>query len=256
MDLITTTIDGKDVEVQRDRWALDVAREMGIEIPTLCHHPALEPYGACRLCVVEVTKGKWTWLTTSCDLPIREGLTIRTDTPEVIKSRKTTLELLLTLAPNAEQVRLLAEQMGLETPRFADRVENNSCILCGLCVRACRAVTGKMAICFLNRGVDRVVGPPFDRTSKECIGCNVCAEVCPTGYIQSQDEGDQRKIATLKTDLELACCDGCGKPFAPVKQLEHIQEKIGEKFVAECVCSVCRRKKTAAKLHEITEKLS
>ena len=63
MALIKTIIDGKEVEVERDRWALDVAREMDISIPTLCHHSALEPYGACRLCVVEVTKGKWTWLT-------------------------------------------------------------------------------------------------------------------------------------------------------------------------------------------------
>ena len=77
MAAVKIVIDGKEVEVERDRWAIDVIREMGIEIPTLCYHPALEPYGACRLCVVEVTKSKWTWLTTACDLPIRERLTIK-----------------------------------------------------------------------------------------------------------------------------------------------------------------------------------
>lgn len=259
MDLIKTTIDGKELEVQRDRWALEVAREMGIEIPTLCHHPALEPYGACRLCVVEVTRGKWTWLTTSCDLPIREGLSIRTDTPAVIKARKTALELLLGQAPEAQQVRELAEQMGVETPRFTNRLKDNSCILCGLCVRVCQAITGNMAICFSNRGVERKVGPPFDSESTECIGCNACVEICPTGCIQSQDDANRRKIATLKVDLELACCDVCGKSFAPVKQLDHMQKifskKFGKKFVLGRLCPVCRREETAAKLHKITEKI-
>jgi len=258
MDLIKTTIDGRDIEVQRDRWALDVAREMGVEIPTLCHHHAIEPYGACRLCVVEVTKGKWTWLTTSCDLPIREGLTIRTDTPAVIEARKTALELLLTQAPDAEQVRTLANQMGVE-PRFPNRVESNICILCGLCVRVCRAITGNMAICFSNRGTKRMVGPPFDRTSSECIGCNACVDICPTGCIESRDDTSRRKIPMLKVDLELACCDVCEKPFAPVKQLEHVETKLAEKFskkfVLGRVCPACRRKETAAKLHEVTDKI-
>lgn len=252
MSLIKTTIDDRDVEVQRDRWALDVAREMGIEIPTLCHHSALAPYGACRLCVVEVTKGKWTWLTTSCDLPIREGLSIRTDTPAVIEARKVALELLLTQAPDAEQVRTLAEQMGADQPRFADRIKGNSCILCGLCVRVCRAVIGKMAVCFSNRGVKRTIGPPLDRASSECIGCNACVEICPTGYIQSLDESGRRKIATLKADLELACCDVCGKSIAPVRQLEHMRKQLPEHLPIEKVCFECRRKKTARLIDSIS----
>ena len=94
MALVTTEIDGRKIEVERDRWAIDVAREMGIEIPSLCYHAALASYGSCRLCVVEVSKRQWTWLATACDLPIREGLTIRTNTPGVIKARKMALELL------------------------------------------------------------------------------------------------------------------------------------------------------------------
>lgn len=252
MSLITTTIDGRDVEVERDRWALDVAREMGIEIPTLCHHPALEPYGACRLCVVEVTRGKWTWLTTSCDLPIREGLTIRTDTPAVLEARKVALELLWSQAPGAEEVQTLARQLGVEKPRFAERLEKNKCILCGLCVRVCRQLIGRTAICFSNRGLKRTVGPPFDRASEECIGCNACAQICPTGYIQSRDENGQREIATLKTSLKLACCELCGKPFAPVRQLEHLRKTLPEHMVVEQVCPACRRSKTAGLLADIS----
>ena len=134
---IKTIINEVEIEVERDRWALDVARQMDISIPTLCHHPALEPYGACRLCVVEVTKGKWTWLTTSCDLPIREGLSIKTDTPAVKKSRQLAIELIWARAPQAEGIAELAEQLGVKKPRFDIHNDIGKCILCGLCVRVC-----------------------------------------------------------------------------------------------------------------------
>ena len=152
MALVKTTIDGREVEVERDRWALDVAREVGIDIPTLCQHPAVEPYGACRLCVVEVTKGKWTWLTTSCDLPIREGLTIRTDTESVKTARKMAAELLWSSAPDSEVIAELARGLGVEKPRFANHDERGKCILCGLCVRVCQKVLGESAVCFAQRG--------------------------------------------------------------------------------------------------------
>ncbi len=105
MTLVETEIDGRKIEVERDRWALDVAREMGLDIPTLCHHAALAPYGACRLCVVEISKGPWTWLATSCDLPIREGLRIHTQTPAVLTARKMTLELLWAQRPRRSRFR-------------------------------------------------------------------------------------------------------------------------------------------------------
>ncbi len=248
MALVKTTIDGKEIEVERDCWALDAARRMGISVPTLCHHPALEPYGACRLCVVEVTRGKWTWLTTSCDLPIREGLTIRTDTPEVIKSRKMAIELLWSRAPEAESLEIIAKQLGLEKPRFEPGQDIGKCILCGLCVRVCDKLVGASAISFVRRGSQRRVRTPFNTSSDSCIGCNACVAVCPTDHIQTVDKGPTRYMQTWKTELDMLACESCGKSYIPAREFEHIQAKLGLQLTMEKICPICRRSQTAARL--------
>jgi bidirectional [NiFe] hydrogenase diaphorase subunit len=248
MTLVKTVIDGKEIEVERDRWALDVAREMGITIPTLCHHSALEPYGACRLCIVEVSDGKRTWLTTSCDLPIREGLSIKTNTPAVIESRKMTLELLWSRAPQAEYIRKLAGEYEVEKPRFGVCDDLGKCILCGLCVRVCSELVGASAISFTNRGVARKISTPFNAGSDSCIGCNACAVVCPTGHILSTDIGLVRRMETWKTELDMVKCLVCGRAYIPAKEFEHIQSKLGEQMVLEKICSLCRRSQTAGRL--------
>jgi NADH dehydrogenase/NADH:ubiquinone oxidoreductase subunit G len=249
--LVKTIIDGKEIEVERDRWALDVAREMGIYIPTLCHHPALQPYGACRLCMVEVTKGRGSWLATSCDLPIREGLIIRTDTLEVMKSRKMTIELLLARAPEAEPIQKLARELGVEKPRFGLRDDLGRCILCGLCVRVCQELIGVSALSFTMRGVERKVRTPFDRASDSCIGCNACIAVCPTGHIESVDRGAVRYIGTWKTEFEMVRCEVCGRAYMPVKEFEYIQAKLGEQTFLEKICPVCRKLQTVAQVEGI-----
>ncbi len=256
MALVRTTIDGREIEVERDCWALGAARRLGIDIPTLCNHPALEPYGACRLCVVEVTKGKSTWLTTSCDLPIREGLTIRTDTPAVIEARRMALELLWAEAPDAVELLEMAKKIGMEAPRFAARAESGRCILCGLCVRVCRSILGESAVSFSSRGADRRVGTPFGESSDVCIGCNACVDICPTGHIVSTDEGPLRKIPTWNTELELAECSSCGKPFMPVKHWEFVRAKLPEHLQGEPVCHACRRSHTARNLQEVSALLN
>ena len=254
MALVETEIDGQKTEVQRDRWALDVAREMGIEIPTLCHHPALTPYGACRLCVVEVRRREWTWLTTACDLPIREGLRIRTDTPGVIAARKMTLELLWSQAPDAEEIRALGEQFGVAKPRFASRSGLGKCILCGLCIRACRAVLGQPAICVSRRGARRRVGTPFGEASETCTGCLACVRICPTGHIASEDLGQVRRMTTWNTELELVRCEVCGGPFATTRELELAQSKTPDHVMIDAICADCRRSQTAGQLGQGTNK--
>ncbi len=251
--MVKTTIDGREVEVERDRWVLEVAREMGIAIPTLCYHPALEPYGACRLCVVEVTRGKRTWLTTSCDLPVREGMSIRTDTPAVIRARKMALELLWAQAPQSEEIAALARELGVDRPRFGARDESNRCILCGLCVRVCDRLVGAAAIGFSHRGVERQVGSPFHAAADACIGCGACVAVCPTGHIRSIDDGPIRRMETWATELALAECEVCGRRFAPVKQLDFLRERVGEHLTLRNVCAVCRRIETARRLSQIVK---
>lgn len=248
MALIKTIIDEKEIEVERDRWALDVIREIGIFVPTLCHHAALTPYGACRMCVVEVTKGKWTWLTTACDLPIREGLSIKTNSPEVLKSRKMTLELLWARAPEAECIQELAEQLGVQKPRFKLRDDLGKCILCGLCVHVCEKIIGVSSLNFSKRGVQRKAGTPFDRPSESCIGCNACVVACPTGHITSVDKDMVRKLETWKTELDMVKCEICSHPFMPVKHFEHIQSQMPGEIQFNIVCEKCRRLQTAKEL--------
>ncbi len=253
--MVKTTIDGREIEVPRDRWALDVAAEMGIFIPALCHHPALEPYGACRLCVVEVTKGEWTWLTTSCDLPIREGLSIRTDTPGVINARRMAMELMWAQAPDAEVVRDIAKRLGVKKPRFKKRTETGECILCGLCTRVCKEIIGQSAICFSQRGPSRTVGSPFQKSSDLCIGCKACVSICPTGCVKSAEDGPLRRMVTWNTDLEVVMCQDCGRAFVPAKQLEYVRAKLPEDLFVYPICQTCRRSRTAKHLSEITAML-
>jgi NADH dehydrogenase/NADH:ubiquinone oxidoreductase subunit G len=250
MALVETEIDGRKIEVERDRWALDVARDLGLEIPTLCYHPALVPYGACRLCVVEVSKGQATWLATSCDLPIREGLRIRTETPAVLAARRMTLELLWAAAPEATEIRALAEKLGVSQPRFADRSGLAKCILCGLCIRACQAILGRSAICFSRRGPNRRVGSPLAEASDTCTGCLACVRICPTGHIVSTDDGPVRRMTTWNTDLPLVRCERCGESFATVRELTLARAKLPPGVFLDTICADCRRSQTVDRLAE------
>jgi NADH dehydrogenase/NADH:ubiquinone oxidoreductase subunit G len=250
MPLVKTTIDGREIEVRRDRWALDVARELGIDIPTLCHHPALEPYGACRLCVVEVTRGRSTWLTTSCDLPVREGLTIRTDTPAVLRARRMALELLWSAAPQAEALAELAGRLGVQRPRFAAGQDRGRCILCGLCVRVCRKVLGEAAVCFARRGGARRIASPMEEPPADCIGCGACVRACPTGHLRSVEEGRARRIEPFHASLALASCPRCGRTLAPVSQVGHVRDLLPDEACVPDLCPACRRAQAAGKLAE------
>jgi heterodisulfide reductase subunit A len=188
---------------------LEAARELDIDIPTLCYHEGIAPYTACRVCMVEVTDRGGRKLAASCGYPVEDGMVVRTNTPEVLEARKLIVELLLARCPGVPRIRELADQLGLEKPRFEPEDKAEKCILCGLCVRACQEIVGVSAINFLNRGTDRVVTTPFGLPSEACIACGACAQVCPTGALQI--EGDSR---VPHLELDLGPPKAIYKPFA------------------------------------------
>jgi len=187
--MIRVTIDEQPIKVEEGTTILEAAQRLGIAIPTLCHHPALEPYGACRLCTVEITYNGRSRLVTSCNYPIRWEIEVQTASEKVLKGRKLLAELLLARCPNVPQVQELATSLGVTKVRFEPHDE--FCYLCGLCVRVCQELIGQSAISFVGRGVDRKVGPPFLEFSDACIACGACAFVCPTGAIKLEDITDK-----------------------------------------------------------------
>lgn len=193
--MVILTIDGQEVQVEEGLTVLEVAKKVGIEIPTLCYHEALTPYGACRLCTVEViTRGR-SRLVTACNYPVEEGIEVRTDSEKVIEGRKMVVELLLARCPNVEIVRDLAKRLDVGEPRF--ELEYDDCTLCGLCVRVCSEVVGVGAIGFTNRGIDREVETPFQEVSDVCIGCGACSYVCPTGAINKMEAEAVKRFLQL-----------------------------------------------------------
>ena len=182
--MVKFTLNGKEVEAEKGKTILEVANSEHVSIPTLCHHKALEPYGACRLCTVEVTEGKRSKLVSACTFPVKENISVEINSPKVQRARKVILELLLARCPESEVIKNLAQSYGVERSRFKTFSKlGEKCILCGLCVRTCQDVMGIGAICFANRGVTRVVTKPFEETSELCTTCGACEKVCPTDAI-------------------------------------------------------------------------
>jgi heterodisulfide reductase subunit A len=214
-DLVRVTIDGREALVEHDTTILQAATEMGIEIPTLCHHPALEPYGACRLCMVEVMDRGQSRLVTSCNFPIRGEIEVITSSQRVVQGRRMIVELLWARCPEAEAFKALGARYGIKKPRFEIR-EGELCYLCGLCVRVCDEVVGAQAISFVSRGVEREVGTPFNKASEVCIACGACEFICPTGAIKVTDVTDKEpRPLLLEFDMQLR---GRGNIFTPFPQ--------------------------------------
>ena len=183
MSEILLQIDGREVKAREEMTILDAAQSVGIFIPTLCHHEKLEPYGACRICTVEVESGGRTNLVAACVRPVEKNLIVSTRSEKVDKVRKMLLEEQLAHAPDSVELRKLAQQYGADKDRFEK--ESSFCILCGLCVRYCAEVKKKDAVGFVERGPRREISFVPEIASKECWNCKECFPLCPTSALQA-----------------------------------------------------------------------
>jgi len=228
---VNLTIDGRKVQAESGKTILEAAQEAGIGIPILCHHPALPPEGACRICLVEV-EGQAS-LQTACTFPVREGQVVRTRSPMVMQARKFVLEMLLSDHPNdcmtcdATGDCLLQDlayeynvkwdgypgkrhQYPIDDPNPFIRVDLSKCILCRRCVRACTYINGVEAIHVAYRGFEARLAFGADTILSEspCEFCGSCVAVCPTAALypkMSVGKGRDWQVERVQT-----VCPYCG----------------------------------------------
>ncbi|MDD5369701.1 MAG: molybdopterin-dependent oxidoreductase [Anaerolineaceae bacterium] len=234
--MVNVTIDGKLIEVPDGTTVLQAARQAEIQIPTLCDHPNLTPYGGCRLCLVEVD-GLRT-MQPSCTLPVNNNMVIHTDTEKVREARKFVLTLIfsernhfcmycqksggdceLQNCAYAEgmthwplQPNWAAYPVDASHPDFV--LDHNRCILCRRCVRACGELVGNYTLGFEERGANSFLvadlGTPLGESS--CVGCGTCVQICPTGALidrQSAYMGREIQVNTVASTCN-GCSIGCG----------------------------------------------
>jgi NADH dehydrogenase/NADH:ubiquinone oxidoreductase subunit G len=203
--MINLTINGLPVQVEPGTTLLEAAQFLGIEIPTLCHMEGLSPYGACRLCVVEIGAAPRSRLVSSCTYPVEEGLQVRTGSSRVVSARRMVIELLLASCPQSKIIQDLASAHDVRRQRF--RQEHEDCILCGLCVRMCAEQMMGHAIGFRGRGEHRSVGTPFDEKSETCRLCGGCMYVCPACQLRCTYNEPEKAICGACANLSAPCLE-------------------------------------------------
>ncbi len=236
--MIPFKIDGQPVEGKEGGNVLEVALDAGFEIPHLCYHESVKPYGACRLCLVEVGRRGRLRMTTSCTYPVLEGIEVFTRTENVLRARKIMIELTLAMCPGDRLIQDMAREMGVQEMRF--KRDNKDCILCGLCGRICDEVVGAHAIQFAYRGDRKEMIPPFGGEAMNCIACGACVVACPVDVIHMKEEEDERTIVRWKRTLKMKKCKICGNTFAPWFQLEKFREKAKLSKDFFDLCYTCR----------------
>lgn len=203
--MIEITLNDQKVQVEEGCTILDAANKIGVDIPALCHHPSVEPYGACRLCTVEIHDGRKTRMVTACNYPIRTPITVNTVSEQTVNTRNTLIQMMMSRWPNVPYIMALAEKYKVVTPDYTHPqidYDENACVLCGLCVRICKqdgilkGITG-----FTGRGSSRAVDIPYEQYPDKCQECHKCEAICPTGAITIPSEFVRIKEA-ITTALE------------------------------------------------------
>jgi formate dehydrogenase major subunit len=233
--MIKLTIDGKTIDVQEGTTVLEAAEEAGVYIPTLCHHPQLTPYGGCRLCMVDIEGART--LQPSCTLPATDGMVVNTQTEKVLNARKFVLTLIFSernhfcmycqvsggdcelqnraydedmthwdLQPNWQPFEVDASH-----PYIV--LDNNRCILCRRCVRACGELVGNFTLGFEERGANSLLVADYDIPLGEstCISCGTCVQICPTGALIDRQSAYQGKETEVEHHVGVCteCSVGC-----------------------------------------------
>ncbi len=225
--MINLTLNGLKVSVEEGSTLLEVAKFYGFPIPTLWHMEGLTPYGACRLCVVEIGEAPKTKLVSSCTYPAEEGLKVRTSSNRVVRARKMILELLLASCPQSKVIQDLASKHEVRQQRFKQEYED--CILCGLCVRMCKEQMMAGAIGFHGRGENRNLGTPFDIKSEVCRLCGGCIYVCPACQLRC-----------TYTQPDKAICGGCANLSPPCIEKEQFDDMMC--YMDPCVaCEIIKK---------------
>ncbi len=235
MPNITVTVDGKKVEVAMGATILDATKAAGARVPTLCHDNKLHPFGACRVCLVEV-EGTPRKFTPSCTTPATDNMVVKTMTPSLIEARRMVLELLLIKHPldcpvcdkaGACQLQDLVHEYGLGQSRFdAEKgylppdlesavIERNisRCILCGKCVRICDEQNAVGEWAFTRRGTRARISTDFDRPL-DCEFCGECVEICPVGALTTRQFKYKARSWNLEETASVCNYCGCGCTIA------------------------------------------
>ncbi len=224
----TLTVNGRKVTVGDDVYILEACRAAGVEVPTLCNFNGLEPWGGCRLCVVDMSLAKWDddWfkLVTACNHPVEDGMKVLTASERVLATRRVVLDLLLARCPETPLIQQLARDLGIEETSYELNPEPTDCILCGLCTRVCDHI-GVSAIASTDRGWGREIAPPFNEPPPDCIGCLACAEICPTDHIKFSTSNVARTI--WDKDFEMLRDPSTGEAVITKAQAEHFARRSG-----------------------------